>query len=773
MLKRPIFAIAVALAAAIAVLLRFYPSAVKPVFSFSENEKILLTGDVYKIENKTNSIYVYLKNAYVSNDADLISGADAEPELKRKGQSAKRALLVLQEEELCNLVKIGNTLFSVCEFQKFDKARNYGNFEEETYYNSCGVYLLAKSFETTITNKKTDYFRQFLNDTREKMVQVIYEAVEDEDTAGILAAICTGDRSGLSDSSSQLYRQSGIAHILAVSGLHISMIGMTIFRLLRKKFRYPLSAIVSLFLMIGFCIMSSASPSAVRATIMFAVQIAAIGLGKTYDILSALSLAAILLLLSNPFYLYHTGFQFSFAAILGVAVLYQTFEKFFIIKNRFFSAVMMSIAVTMSTIPLTAFYYYEIPLYSILLNLIVLPVMSLVLGTGLAAAFFGMISVLLGRFFSGAGAYIVVFIKWICEIIGKLPASRIVTGCPEKYKILIYYCILLLMVFVMNQTAHMRKKQPDKKQAVLLGNKKSKTKTSNLWRWILFICFCTSSLMILFLRLKNEKLNIVMIDVGQGECILLEHENGSAILIDGGSTSINNAAKYVISGALKYRGIQKIDCLIITHPDTDHISGIMEILEKKNTILDYGLELKQIMTPDFSGNTNYESLKEMAEEKEVRFSSVYKGMNLEDGILRLSCLYPPQSYSAEDSNEYSAVLKLEYGAFSALFTGDLGADGEQNLLKDLQVQNLSGYDLLKVAHHGSRYSSSESFLSAVSPKISIISAGVGNQYGHPHKETLERLEKAGSEVFCTADFGELIISVNTEGTMLLETKLSG
>ena len=345
MLKRPIFIVAAILTLAVIICSRLCPSLWQPDLSTLENNaEIVLTGIVYKIEEKSDSIYVYLADAVAApqgsvavasqdnieySDGSVFAitqdGADycaslnrsenqpacagtAQP-LRENNQrrrfrtvaarrgsrragwvddvlGVRKTILIMSAEDFNDLdIKIGNELTSQCSYKTFNKARNNGNYDEEDYYYSLGIFLKAENKSAAITNASYNHLAQFLNELRQGLVRSIYESVPDEETAGILTAICTGDRSGLTEDTKTLYQSSGIAHILAVSGLHISLIGMTIFRLIRKRFRFGISAMVSGFLMLCFCIMSSASASSVRATIMFAVQIGAIWLGKSYDMI--------------------------------------------------------------------------------------------------------------------------------------------------------------------------------------------------------------------------------------------------------------------------------------------------------------------------------------------------------------------------------------------------------------------------------------------------------------------------------------------------------
>ena len=884
MCKRPIFAAAVVLTMAIAVIYGIAPHMLKTDPGFSDRDRIVVTGQVYRIEeihSETSSDTGQDSSAGLDSDASFIPDAGQASAASQDSGWVRVYLRQVQcavEGELLHSVggsllllipadiyvcigsadegsvrtetdgeessgtgfsgmelQPGNRIRAVCRYREFRHARNYGNFEEEEYYASLGIFLKAEAENVIITSSWTDPIGRFLNTFRNQMVDSIYQAVEDPETAGILAAICTGDRSGLTDETRLLYRKSGIIHILAVSGLHISLIGMKVFRLLRKRLRFSMAAVLAVILMLGFCVMSSASASAVRATIMFLVQIAGIGLGKKYDILCAVSLAAILMLAGNPLFVINSAFQLSFAAVLAVGLVYPRLSAFFLLpepggyqmktkaslpskklfdlstyKTRFLSSLLMSLSVTVTTLPLIAASYYEIPVYTVLLNLAVIPLMSAVLGAGLASSLLGMISLLIGRFFCAAGVYAIRLIQWACRITEQIPLHTIVTGCPEPWRMLLYYVLLaavLLMLHLFGNTVFIRltgyandscsiyKHNSINKHSGIWGNKSRLIRGTILFVSVLFL------VSVLSLGKNPVMLRMTFLDVGQGDGILLENPSGTVYLFDGGSSSVQELVRYRLADAVKYYGISHIDSVIISHPDTDHISGVEEMLANEK----YNLTIGQILIPDLSGNEHYERLCALAGSSGAEVIALHEGMTITDGDLVMRCLHPAAGYTAEDANSYSAVIDIRYGEFSALMTGDIGEEVEELLLSSgqnqtsryssgqlsseevrikqtshdqLAIGQLSeshvpsgGYDLLKVAHHGSRYSSSAEFLERISPRIAVISAGVNNIYGHPHAETLERFADTGAIVYVTSQCGEIIVEASPDGHMKIRTKL--
>ena len=271
-------------------------------------------------------------------------------------------------------------------------------------------------------------------------------------------------------------------------------------------------------------------------------------------------------------------------------------------------------------------------------------------------------------------------------------------------------------------------------------------------RWLAAAIFLLCALPLMQNR-NHENLKVTFLDVGQGDSAVIETPLGQSFLIDGGSSSIAKVGTYRILPFLKYEGIQYLDYVMVSHTDSDHMNGILELLEAiegKET----SLKLRNLVLPGWKDtNKELKKLEKLGKAAGCRILRLTQGDTMEDGMLHLSCLHPDRGFYGEKTNSGSQVIEVSYGECRILFTGDLEGEGEQKVEKLLGEDKCSPYDILKVAHHGSRNSSGESFLKAVKPKAAVISSGLGNSYGHPHKETLERLEKSGSHIFMTWEGG--------------------
>lgn len=773
MQKRPILCAAVLAALLIWILYGLTGLSAFPEWKGGK-APVLLSGTFRKAEEKSNSIYLFLSNVQIRGE-------------KESSSAFPKVLLTMEKEAFASLQLLpGNEITVRAEHTGFREARNEGNFDEASFYRSLGV---AEKFEAKgkaeITKNGILPVHAAMQWVRQRLISAIRFATGGEDGhAGILTAIVTGDKTGLDAETKDLYRKSGIAHILAISGLHISLIGMGLFSLLRRQLSISAASIASGLVMVCFCILSGESASAVRATIMFLLRLLALRLGKSFDLLSALGVAALLLLLHNPLLLFYSGFQLSFGAICGIGLFAPALEsllphleeliakpeekdpRLFGRKGRrnrdellrgLRASFAASLSVTLFTLPVIINTYYEIPLFAVVLNLIVVPLMGLVLGSGLISALAGVLSLFLGRLLIGAGVYLVSLIEFLCDLMNRIPFSIVITGHMEPVQVDLFYGLLSLLIPFSFLDRRLRFAEKDSRL-------KKRRRRNALRAAVLLLLFFSLSLTV-FTGRTVRNLKITAFDADQGECILLESPAGGAILIDGGSTSVEEVYRYRLESALKYRGISEIESVVITHPDTDHLSAVLEMLKDTGA---GSIRIGRILTPELSGNEKYEALKEAAAGAGVVFETLKAGMTLKDGAISLSCIHPYPDFAAEDANAYSAVLELTYGSFRALFTGDLGSEEEKMLLQKGLPEDCS---LLKVAHHGSKNSSCEAFLKKASPELALVSAGVNNSYGHPHPDTVKRLKDAGAAVYVTAECGAVTVTATETGKMSVQTVL--
>ncbi|MBD9055495.1 MAG: DNA internalization-related competence protein ComEC/Rec2 [Eubacterium ventriosum] len=719
------------------------------IYDLKENT-IIVQGKIYKIENTAFGTNIYLKGVEVENG--------------EKSVSVKR--IFVNTEKIPN-VKIGNIIKVRGKLRQFEEAANKGNFDSRKYYLSLGFYGKIEAGTIEVINSDYSGIRQGLYELRMEIIERLEKLCSDNNGIfsiinnknGIIGAIILGDKTDLDSDIKELYSVSGIAHILAISGLHISFIGMAIYRLLRRRFRFLFSAAVSIPVVLSFGIMSGFGISTIRAIIMFILKIIGEVLGRKYDAITAISLAGLVLLVQNPFVVCNSGFQMSFGAIIAIVLILPIVEEILNTDNKIIKVLSANFTISLVMNPILAWNYYELPTFSFLLNIVVVPLMSVVIVSSIVGIFCSCIMFGFGKVVIFPGCGILELYTFLCNIINKSSVASIVVGQPKVTIIIVYYAILLVVLFGLKNirtkyTRAEKERNIIKKETGLVMEKKAKKERRIKGQNVKLRLACIVGFLLLnclIYYIPNPGFYITFINVGQGDGILIHGDNGTKVMVDGGSTSEKQVAKNCIVPYLKAEGVGTIDYSIITHTDKDHISGILEILENNNS---NRIRIKNLVMPDINmKDDTYNELIEKAKLKKINVLYIKKGDTLSLGKTIIKCIYPETTTTASDKNDYCTVLSVKNKTSKILLTGDISKEIEEKIKDDIE----ENYTVLKVAHHGSNYSSSEKFLKKVNPKYSIISVGKNNSYGHPGNETMERLRKQGGVIYRTDEKGGITI----------------
>lgn len=719
------------------------------IYDLKENT-VIVQGKIYKIENTAFGKNIYLKGVEVENG--------------EKSVSVKR--IFVNTEKIPN-VKIGNIIKVRGKLRQFEEAANKGNFDSKKYYLSLGFYGKIEAGTIEVINSDYSGIRQGLYEMRMEIIERLEKLCSDNkgifsiinNKNGIISAIILGDKTDLDSDIKELYSVSGIAHILAISGLHISFIGMAIYRLLRRRFRFIFSAAVSIPVVLSFGIMSGFGISTIRAIIMFILKIIGEVLGRKYDAITAISLAGLVLLVQNPFVVCNSGFQMSFGAIIAIVLILPIVEEILNTDNKIIKVLSANFTISLVMNPILAWNYYELPTFSFLLNIVVVPLMSVVIVSSIVGIFCSCIMFGFGKAVIFPGCGILELYTFLCNIINKSSVASIVVGQPKVTIIIVYYAILLVVLFGLKNirtkyTRAEKERNIIKKETGLVLEKKAKKERRIKGQNVKLRLACIVGFLLLnclIYYIPNPGFYITFINVGQGDGILIHGDNGTKVMVDGGSTSEKQVAKNCIVPYLKAEGIGTIDYSIITHTDKDHISGILEILENNNS---NRIRIKNLVMPDINmKDDTYNELIEKAKLKKINVLYIKKGDTLSLGKTKIKCIYPETTTTASDKNDYCTVLSVKNKTSKILLTGDISKEIEEKIKDDIE----ENYTVLKVAHHGSNYSSSEKFLKKVNPKYSIISVGKNNSYGHPGNETMERLRKQGGVIYRTDEKGGITI----------------
>ena len=640
---------------------------------------------------------------------------------------------LLEFEEQPDL-KIGNRISVKGNKKEFYPCTNNGNFNEKEFYYEQKIALKLTVNEYIVINHSFSEIREELQKIRKLLCANIDRVCKNEQ-ASVLKAVIYGEKSKLEQETKDLYVKNGIAHILAVSGLHMSIVGMGVYRLFRKKFTFFASGAISFSVILCFGIMTGFGVSVKRAVYMIILRITADLFGRKYDFKNAVSFSMLLILIENPYAFYGASFLLSGSAMLSLGFIYPEFELWFFGKKRekknrgkkYAKSVLSGFLLWLVGLPAVACFYFEIPTYSVFLNLLILPILSVLFLSGMAASFLIIVLPQTGAFLCETGVFCVKLCTFLCCQTEKLPYASVITGKPAFLKLIFFYGNFLLVL------------------AIMRFYKKNKS----IYRKILLsCCFFAIQLLIIYQQPKNQVLLISVIDVGQGDCILVKNENGHTYLIDSGSSSVKNPAKYKVVPYLKYKGIAKLDYVIVSHADNDHINGILEIIKEDM------LKVCNLILPDcVQFREAYKELIMLAETKKIAVHYVQVDTSFRDGGLCFNVI-SPDSGLYNDINEASLVMKMSYYSFSMYFTGDIGMETEKKLLPIL-----THADMIKVPHHGSKNSSSWEFLEKINPCLAVISCGIDNRYGHPHIEAVERYEAFHTQILTTAKTGCIEIEV--------------
>ena len=753
---------------------------------------LYIEGRIYDVKKKSDSIYCYIDQVKIFKVKS-----------SQKICNAKKIVLMIENGELSGSENEmeqeapfipGCNVYAEADYVRYSEKRNEGGFDEKKYYDSIGVQAKLKAKAIRTVKRKDGYhlFLHYLYQLKAKLcARVVTLSVPymSQKYAQIYNGILLGEKEEISSETIQLYQMAGIAHILSISGLHISMAGYFIFRLLRKRHGILSSVLVSLCVLESYVLMVGNTYSVKRAFVMLIISMIAGLSGRSYDLLSAMSIAFGLIFFENPLCILHTGVCMSFLALIGIGVIYEEFDEAMKVKHKVTKSLVAGMCINMATRPVLINSFNMLSMYSAVINLCIIPFMGIVIALGTFGILLSYIWFWGGRWVFHLGCMVLLCFDKICHIFLKLPGAVKIVGDVSGKRIILYYIVIIIGIVIIHLLKHFPKSGKILKSEKslksgnflksgifqkIVGFQKSGNirkiggfqKSGNIrkiggfskrvnlciGRSLFIIIYVTTFLLVTY-RDRNA-LVIKMIDVGQGESIFI-HSRDVTALVDAGSSSKSQIEKYTIVPFLKANGVQRLDYLIITHTDLDHISGAKELLNEKINGKNY---VKNLVMQDIGESVKDEAFDELIDEAKknnVKVILFSRGKMISDGKLQLRCIWPEKGAYGMDKNTLSIVFELEYEEFKMLFTGDLSSMGEEYLVK----KGLESVDLLKVGHHGSKGSSSKVFLELLSPKAAIISCGIHNRYGHPSPEVIERLGSNDCDVYRTDLSGCITIKV--------------
>ena len=752
-----------------------------------EGADISLCGEIYKKEYRKEQLRIYLKNCYAVSDQTSVA--------------CNQVMLDLPTDDYL----IGELLFVNGKVHTFSSATNEGGFDERNFYFSQKIDFAVKDPRTERAATENNGQAGLRVPTSERLwrlrqrISEVYRNAMDQTLAGVLSVMLVGDKSRIDTETKSLYQKAGISHILAISGLHVSLVGMGLYRFFRRRgLKYGTAFGAAFAVILSYAFMSGNGVSTQRAVGMMLLCMLADVLGRGYDLLNALGGVVLLLLWENPFLIGYSGFQFSVTAILvigtaGTCIPVEAEKRDEYKKagrgterkvdekegasvaevgrsggirvlqcmNKLYGAS----AVWLGTLPLVALYYYEIPTYAALLNMLVLPLMPILFLCGLTGGLVGCVNLPIAKILLIPCTVILQIYEKLAGAFLHFPQSNLIVGKPEAFRIFLFYGSFLIIAAFW-----------------------TKKRSSHGLRIIGMV-----ALFLLLVFPQKQPQEIVVLDVGQGDGTFLRTKENAAVFVDGGSSNVKSVGTYRMLPFLKAKGVRQIDYWLVSHGDFDHISGLLEALES-------GYPVKHLVVSEWAflneaETENMQKLLALADQTGTPVLTVAAGDLLWMEETRISFLWPKrESGGSSDTNDNSLVFLYEDEDFRGLFAGDISSETEKALVKtyveyDSKItgseehwgqmaqgtgevcteqvgvvaeyqkyrKNLLDVDFYKVNHHGSKYSSCEEWLAALSPKVATISCSRKNSYGHPHEETLERLQEVETIVYRTDEVGAITI----------------
>jgi len=601
------------------------------------------------------------------------------------------------------------------------KFKFYQTIGKSEFYQSEGIFLTAYQAEKPVILRC--YLPQWYHYGaiwRMQLKQIIHRSFP-EDTAGFAKALLLGDKSGIDYALDTNFAQSGIRHIIAVSGLHVSILFGLIYLLTMKR-RF-LTALIGIPAVIAFAAVAGFSPSVTRASIMQILAMLALLCNREYDPLTALGFSALTMEIVNPLIVSSVSFQLTMGCMIGIFLFSERIKNWIVAafhlekrKGKITSWFAGSVSVTLSamvfTTPLSAYYFGMVSLVGVVTNLLCLWVVTFIFYGVMLSCVLGVISSAAAGIAGWIVAWPIRYVLTTATFLGQLPMAAVYT---ESVYIIIWLiiCYVLLGIFLLTKK---------KRVSLFAGAAVFGLACAVLFSWLeptLWQC------------------HVTVLDVGQGQSVILQG-GGKTYLVDCGGDYDEGAADKAAETLLS-RGIKQLDGIILTHMDYDHAGGVPYLLQRVETQMLYLPRMT-----DETGLSN--SLKSMVDDTFVVGEDIR--LTFEDTSLTI---FAPES--ANSGNESSMCILFQTENCDILVPGDRGFAAEKLLLKDHQLPEL---EVLVVGHHGSKYATSKELLNQTKPEYAIISAGENNRYGHPAEELLQRLLDFGCQILCTADYGTIV-----------------
>jgi len=640
-------------------------------------------------------------------------------------------------QKIYNSINPGNTVEVSGFYQKGKERRNPGEFDYHKYLQSqniTGIVSINSVYDVIVVTEESVFFTSTLFQIKKNINERIYE-LHNTSTASLLRGLLLADRHEMDYDIKTQFINAGVVHVLAVSGFNVGLI-VLIFIFMFGRFSIPVNAALTITGLIAFLLITGIQASVFRATVMAIVLIIAFLSNRNTNLINSLAIAALVILLVKPYELYSPGFQLSFAAVLSIAVIYPLIDKWIDslnIKSNSLKKLLLFTAVSLSaqvgTLPLTIFYFGKVSIIALFTNLIVIPVIGFNISLAIATLIISSVLQSAAIYYAAANEFLTDMIFRVITYSGNLDFSHLIINQYSIYDVLLFYMFIWILLYFMPR----------------FNSNAAKA----------FLGFLIALNIFVFSKIDNEELlpdgllSVMMIDVGQGDALLVKFPGGETALIDAGNATPNfDNGERVILPLLQYLGIERIDYGFISHIDLDHYGGFVSLI--------YHDKIETIYKPPADTNSGKDNRFEDFLRKRNIPIVYYDLQKLNISSTRLYILNEESDSRLQNfsDNNKRGIIKIVYGNNSFLFTGDIEKPAERYYAE--KYNKFLDVDLLKVSHHGSTTSSTDIFLNFAQPEICLISAGFNNKFGHPKSEVLNRLKNLKTVIYRT-DFDKALI----------------
>ncbi len=697
---------------------------------FSKEKNVIAYGFIKEIElEKDYEISFILQTDSILFENKLIK-AHEKLLCRLRSDSSERKIFYEK-------TKPGNKILIRGTFQQGRDIRNPGEFDYRKYLLSKGITGIITSYDSAsviILSDDYDLFSNIIFQARKEIDELIHK-LHNKQTAGLLRGLLLADRTEIDYETKQNFVNSGVIHILAVSGLHVGYI-LLFFLLVFGRLNIYTRSVLTILGLIFFMTITGVPASVFRATLMSVILIIAFLSGRSTNLVNSIALSAVIILLLKPDELFNPGFQLSYSAVLSIALIYPIIQKMILqssITNKYAENILLFAAVSLSaqigTLPFTLVYFNKLSVIALFANLIVIPLAGIIVGMAVITLLIGSVLPAIAIYFSIINNIVTSLMMELIRFTGSLDFAFIRINNFSLFDSVIFYFFISILIYTLRKSENFK------------------------FKLIIILAVITNIL--IFTQLDDKKLlpdgilSLLMIDVGQGDSFLLKFPNGKTALIDAGVIDpFFDSGEKIIIPVLDYLGIEKIDYGFVSHLDTDHYGGFVSLISNN--------KVKEIYRPEPDSTDKSLRFENFLDRMKIPKNTYYKSKK-EIGNVALYIFNEIDNdyFNKLSLNDRSGIMKIVYGKKSFLFVGDAEFPAEKHYLA--HYRKFLDSDVLKVGHHGSNTGSSKEFLEAVSPDISLISVGIKNKFRHPSEIVLQRLRDLNSVIFRTDSLGAVLL----------------